>query len=186
MKRIILASASPRRRELVARLGIDFEIMTADCDEDTNSLSPAEMVSELSKRKAFAVIQKLDSPAIVIGADTIVADRARILGKPRDAADAVETLLSLSGRTHSVFTGITVTDGEKTLTDVCETKITFTDISRAEAEAYAATGEPLDKAGSYGIQGLGGAFVENINGDYYSTVGISICRLKKLLSKFED
>ncbi len=185
MKKIILASASPRRRELVARLGIDFEIITADCDESTDALSPADTVSALSKRKAEAVQKTLDFPAIVIGADTIVADRGRILGKPKDAADAVEALLSLSGRTHSVFTGITLTDGEKTLTDVCETKITFTDISRDEAEAYVATGEPLDKAGSYGIQGLGGAFVERIDGDYYSTVGISICRLKKLLKEFE-
>ena len=184
-EKLILASASPRRRELLERLGLEFEVITADCDENIEGdLPPAEIVRELSKRKAFAVMSKLDYPAVVIGADTIVVDKTRILGKPKSPEDAVETLMSLSGRTHSVFTGMTITDGERTITDVRETRITFIRFSRSEAEAYVRTGEPLDKAGSYGIQGLGGKFVANINGDYYATVGLSICRLNRFLREY--
>lgn len=184
-EKLILASASPRRRELLERLGLEFEVITADCDENIEGdLPPAEIVRELSKRKAFAVMSKLDYPAVVIGADTIVVDKTRILGKPKNPEDAVETLMSLSGRTHSVFTGMTITDGERTITDVRETRITFIRFSRSEAEAYVRTGEPLDKAGSYGIQGLGGKFVANINGDYYATVGLSICRLNRFLREY--
>lgn len=183
-EKIILASSSPRRRELMKQLGLEFEVITADCDETIGDLPPAEIVRELSKRKALAVLSKIDFPAVVIGADTIVVDKSRILGKPKSPEDAVETLMSLSGRTHSVFTGMTLTNGGITIDDVRETKITFVRFSRADAEEYVKTGEPLDKAGSYGIQGLGGKFVSNINGDYYATVGLSISRLSRLLREF--
>ncbi len=183
-KKIILASASPRRRELMQQMGLEFEVITSDCDENIGICSPDEMVRELSKRKAVAVAKKLDYPSIVIGADTIVSESNRILGKPNDSEDAVNTLLSLSGKTHSVFTGMTVTDKVKTITEVVETKITFSELTRAEAEAYVATKEPMDKAGSYGIQGIGGVFIERIDGDYYSTVGLPICALRKILNSF--
>lgn len=183
-KKIILASASPRRRELMQQMGLEFEVITSDCDENIGICSPDEMVRELSKRKAVAVAKKLDYPSIVIGADTIVSESNRILGKPKDSEDAVNTLLSLSGKTHSVFTGMTVTDKVKTITEVVETKITFSELTRAEAEAYVATKEPMDKAGSYGIQGIGGVFIERIDGDYYSTVGLPICALRKILNSF--
>lgn len=183
-KKIILASASPRRRELMQQMGLEFEVITSDCDENIGICSPDEMVRELSKRKAVAVAKKLDYPSIVIGADTIVSESNRILGKPNDSEDAVNTLLSLSGKTHSVFTGMTVTNKVKTITEVVETKITFSELTRAEAEAYVATKEPMDKAGSYGIQGIGGVFIERIDGDYYSTVGLPICALRKILNSF--
>lgn len=183
-KKIILASGSPRRRELLSQMGLGFEVITSDCDENISGLTPDKLVCELSRRKALAVAEKLGFPAVVIGADTVVADRDRILGKPRSREDAVNTLLSLSGRTHSVFTGVTVTDGVTTLTELSATRVKFTDISRADAEAYADTGEPLDKAGSYGIQGRGGVFVESIEGDFYGVVGLPICRLRAMLHKF--
>ena len=183
-RKIILASGSPRRRELLSQMGLGFEVITSDCDENISGLTPDKLVCELSRRKALAVAEKLGFPAVVIGADTVVADRDRILGKPRSREDAVNTLLSLSGRTHSVFTGVTVTDGITTLTELSSTRVKFTDISRADAEAYADTGEPLDKAGSYGIQGRGGVFVESIEGDFYGVVGLPICRLRAMLRKF--
>ena len=183
-RKIILASGSPRRRELLLQMGLEFEVMTGDCDENISGLTPDKLVCELSRRKALAVAEKLGFPAVVIGADTVVADRDRILGKPRSREDAVNTLLSLSGRTHSVFTGVTVTDGITTLTELSSTRVKFTDISRADAEAYADTGEPLDKAGSYGIQGRGGVFVESREGDFYGVVGLPICRLRAMLRKF--
>ena len=180
-KKIILASGSPRRRELLGQMGLEFEVITSDCDENIAPCRPSEMVRELSKRKAIAVAKTLDFPAIVIGADTVVALDDKILGKPKDPADAVKALLALSGRTHSVFTGMTIIDGEKMISDVVETKITFVTLTKEDAESYVATGEPLDKAGSYGIQGRGGVFVERIEGDYYSTVGLPICALGKIL-----
>ena len=180
-KKIILASGSPRRRELLLQMGLSFEVITSDCDENIAPCPPAGMVRELSRRKALAVTQKLDYPAIVIGADTVVAYKDQILGKPKSPEDAVEALLLLSEKTHSVYTGMTVADGDKVISEVVETKITFTKLSRQDAIAYVATGEPLDKAGSYGIQGRGGVFVERIEGDYYSTVGLPICPLRNIL-----
>ena len=179
-KKIILASGSPRRRELLTQMGLDFEVITSDCDENIAPCAPSEMVRELSKRKAKAVAN-LHPGAIVIGADTVDALGNTILGKPKDPEDAVNALLELSGRTHSVCTGMAVIDGENTISEVVETKITFTTLTRKDAENYVATGEPLDKAGSYGIQGRGGVFVERIEGDYYSTVGLPICALRKIL-----
>lgn len=180
-KKIILASSSPRRRELLQQMGLDFEVITADCDENIINSDPYETVKELSKRKAVAVAKNADFSSVIIGADTIVVNNGKILGKPKDPNDAVNMLLSLSGKTHSVFTGMTVICGEKVLTEVIETKITFAVLSKTEAEDYVKTGEPLDKAGSYGIQGFGGVFIEKIEGDYYSTVGLPICPLRKIL-----
>lgn len=181
-RRIVLASASPRRRELLQMIGVEFEVITSDCDENiAGNPTPEELVGELALRKAKAVLTCLEGNPIVIGADTIVSDGTRILGKPKDRGDAVETLMSLSGREHSVFTGIAMLDRCETVVDITETRVKFINMTRAECERYADTGEPLDKAGSYGIQGRGSVLVERIDGDYFNVVGLPISRLRKLL-----
>ncbi len=186
--KFILASNSPRRRELLSMIGMEFDVIVSDCNEETDAeLSPDKLVCELARRKAEDVASKLHlaDDHIVIGADTVVADGNRIFGKPTSRDDAVGTLLSLSGKTHSVFTGMALVgriDGKmRTVTEAVETKVMFADISRAEAEFYADTGEPLDKAGSYGVQGIGGFFVTELHGDYYNVVGLPIARLRTLL-----
>ena len=180
----ILASNSPRRRELLSMLGIDFCVKVSDCDEDIDTpMPPRELVCELAKRKATAVADTLGTSRdfIVIGADTVVCDGERILGKPKDEADAVRTLLSLSDRAHSVYTGIALVGCGKAVTDAVETGVVFDKISEAEAKIYTKSGEPMDKAGSYGIQGIGGFFVKELHGDYYNVVGLPIARLRILL-----
>lgn len=180
----ILASNSPRRRELLSMLGMDFKVIVSDCDENIESeLTPDKLVCELALRKAKAVARTLDPSRdyIVIGADTVVCDGTRVLGKPHDAADAKNTLLSLSDRTHSVWTGIALVGMGKCVIDATETKVVFGNISEREAEFYVQSGEPMDKAGSYGIQGLGGFFVNELHGDYYNVVGLPIARLRVLL-----
>ena len=186
---IILASNSPRRRELLAMMGLPFEVIVSDCDETvTENLAPDALVRELAARKAAAVAETLDRPGdfVVIGADTIVWDNGKALGKPRDAADARETVLSLAGHAHSVFTGVAligrVNGCEKRVTDAVETQVVFGEISPEDADWYVSTGEPLDKAGSYGIQGKGGVFITGLHGDYYNVVGLPIARLRTMLA----
>lgn len=182
----ILASNSPRRRELLAMLGMDFEVIVSDCDESAvEKLSPDKLVCELALLKAKAVADTLGTTRdyIVIGADTVVCDGQRILGKPQGEADAKQTLLSLSGRAHSVWTGVALVGRGKCVTEAVETKVVFGNISEAEADFYVATKEPMDKAGSYGIQGLGGFFVSELHGDYYNVVGLPIAHLRTLLER---
>ena len=191
MKRhMVLASKSPRRRELLEMLGAQFEVITSDCDENITGLAPRDLVRELALRKAEAVYERLNDPdAVVIGSDTIVTpDGVKALGKPRDRDDAVRTLAELSGKWHSVCTGIAVigcpsdtSSGTEKVAETVETKVKFLDLTKEECERYADTGEPLDKAGSYGIQGRGGALVEKIDGDYYSVVGLPVSRLRVIL-----
>ena len=171
-------------------LGMDFRVIVSECDETVaGDPSPDMLVRELAMRKAQAVADTLPSEhdTIVIGADTVVWDGIRALGKPRDAADAKTTILSLAGRAHSVFTGIAlvgIIGGEKKcVADAVETKVVFGDISDAEAEHYAKSGEPDDKAGSYAVQGLGGIFVTELHGDYYNVVGLPLAALRTLLSR---
>ena len=187
MEKIILASNAPRRREILEMVGIDFEIDASDIDEDIGVDEPVGLVSELSKRKAHAV-EKNHPGCVIIGADTVVAvtmadGRESILGKPADADDASDMLFSLSGKTHRVHTGVTLlhigADGsvteEKTF---CETtEVTFYPLGDRDIEAYVATGEPLDKAGAYGIQGRGAILVKEIKGDYLNVVGLPLARL---------
>lgn len=187
-RRMVLASKSPRRRELLEMLGAQFEVITSDCDENITGLAPRDLVHELALRKAEAVYERLNDPdAIVIGSDTIVTpDGVKALGKPRDRGDAVRTLTELSGKWHSVCTGIAVIgraadNTSKKIAETVETKVKFLDLTKEECERYADTGEPLDKAGSYGIQGRGGALVEKIDGDYYSVVGLPVSRLRVIL-----
>ena len=187
-RRMVLASKSPRRRELLEMLGAQFEVITSDCDENITGLAPRDLVRELALRKAEAVYERLNDPdAVVIGSDTIVTpDGVKALGKPRDRSDAVRTLTELSGKWHSVCTGIavigrTADNTSKKIAETVETKVKFLDLTKEDCERYADTGEPLDKAGSYGIQGRGGALVEKIDGDYYSVVGLPVSRLRVIL-----
>lgn len=187
---IILASNSPRRRELLSMLGMDFRVIVSDCDETIDApMQPDALVRELAFRKAKAVADTLDTArdTIVIGADTIVWDRGRALGKPRDDADARATILSLANHTHSVFTGIALIGcigGEViSVTDAVETRVVFGNISPEDADWYIGTGEASDKAGSYAVQGLAGAFVTELHGDYYNVVGLPIARMRELLEE---
>ncbi len=176
----ILASASPRRRELLTQVGLTFEVMVSDADENIEeSLSPDELVKRLSLIKAAAVKEELsakgaDGDSAVIGADTVVFHKGEILGKPKDEEDAFRMLKSLSGDTHSVYTGVTILLGDETITFANETKVVFDTISDEEIKRYIASKEPMDKAGAYGIQGQGGAFVTSIEGEYANVVGFPI------------
>lgn len=176
---LILASKSPRRRELLSLITTDFEIKSADVDESLpEGISPQEAVLHLSKIKAEPFDNGED---IVIGADTVVAVDGKILGKPADRQQAAEMLKSLSGKYHSVFTGVTVIKPEQSVTFSVETKVKFFDLSDDEIDSYIATGECDDKAGAYGIQGKGSLLVEKIDGDYFNVVGLPISKLNKYL-----
>lgn len=182
---IILASKSPRRRELITLLGIECDVDVADVDENIDfSLSAKENVIRISADKAAAVADKHNSDDIIIAADTmVVCDGAR-LGKPEDDEDAVRMLKNLSGRTHQVITAITVCRGDKTVSHAEVTDITFRDLCDEEIRAYVALGESSDKAGAYGIQGTASLFVSGIKGDYFNVVGLPVCALAILLRDF--
>lgn len=176
---LILASKSPRRRELLSLITTDFEIKSADVDETLpEGISPQEAVLHLSKIKAEPFNNGIDT---VIGADTVVAVDGKILGKPADRQQAVEMLKGLSGKYHSVFTGVTVIKPEQSVTFSVETKVKFFDLTDDEIYSYIATGECDDKAGAYGIQGKGSLLVEKIDGDYFNVVGLPISKLNKYL-----
>ncbi|MFC3750630.1 Maf family protein [Paenibacillus sp. GCM10012306] len=231
-KTIILASSSPRRQELIASLNLPYEVIVSDVDETTEpGLSPAEIVEQLSHRKAQAVYERcvaesrFETGGVIVGSDTIVVLDDNVLGKPKDAEDAFRMLQSLQGRKHHVYSGVAVIDmktderytaaGEsldhpeanETITYLGETgqyrvttpsatgqsetivghtvsQITFRPMSDEEIWAYINTGEPLDKAGSYGIQGIGSVFVERIEGDFYSVMGLPLNLLYPILLKF--
>ena len=177
---VILASQSPRRKELMGLFHIPFTVRVSDADEAMDpKLSPAEAVGLVSRRKAEAVPREGDD--LVIAADTIVVCGGEILGKPRDAADAYRMLRLLSGRDHQVMTGMTLLRGQtcRTVTEI--TDIHFRELSDREIHAYIRTGEPMDKAGSYGIQGGAALFAQHLVGDYYNVMGLPVCRLSQLL-----
>ena len=183
--KIVLASQSPRRKELLGRMGLDFVTQASKIDESAfDGLEARELVATLSREKAQWIARQLDGETLVIGADTVVVRDGAALGKPKDAEDAVAMLLSLSGRDHQVCTGVTVCRGDRVLTQVEETQVTFRDLTEAEVRQYVSTGEPMDKAGAYGIQGLGGLLVEGIRGDYSNVVGLPVCRLGQMLKDF--
>ena len=192
MKRIILASASPRRREILKNLGINFEVMVSDADEskiDKNAVPVPIYVQELALLKANAVADKLkNKDALIISADTIVYLNGEILGKPKDAADAEAMLSKLSGRCHSVFSGICVMDA-KTMKSVCtkeETKVYFDEMTSEFISDYVKTGEPLDKAGAYAVQGLGALFTNKVEGDFFNVIGLPVKKLSEILKKEFD
>ena len=181
---IILASQSPRRRELLERMGLPFRTITPDIDERMDRpLPPAELVAAISAEKARAAAAQAGAESIVIAADTVVALDGAVLGKPAGEADAERMLTALAGRTHFVYTGLTVLRGETVRTVSEETAVTFRPLTEGEIAAYVATGEPLDKAGAYGIQGYGALLVEGIRGDYYNVMGLPMCRLGLLLGE---
>ena len=177
---VILASQSPRRKELMGLFHIPFTIRVSDADETMPpELSPAEAVALVSRRKAEAVPRQADD--LVIAADTIVVLGKEILGKPRDPDDARRMLRLLSGRDHQVMTGMTLLRGETAIVRTEITDIHFRPLSDREIDAYIRTGEPMDKAGSYGIQGGAALFAERLVGDYYNVMGLPVCRLGQLL-----
>jgi len=208
-KRIILGSASPRRRELLEQIGISFEVRVSDKEEVYHSLIPEEIVKELALSKAKNVADDLREKqeqvkqisfdkknnvlldTIVIGADTIVVSDGSILGKPKDEADAVRMIRSLQGRSHKVYTGVAILDYDdegkrKSVVHAVETEVFVNPMSDEEIREYAATGEPLDKAGAYGIQGRFAAYIERIDGDYYNVVGLPVSYVYRQLKEIAE
>ena len=180
---IILASHSPRRRELLERMGVErFEVCPPGVDEDIGDYPPAELVSRLSRRKAEAVAAQREG-GVIIAADTVVALDGAVLGKPADGLEAFKMLSTLSGGRHQVYTGVTVLAGDEKHTEYEVTDVTFRELSEQEIEDYIRTGEPMDKAGAYGIQGYGALFIEGIRGDYYNVMGLPVCRLGRMLER---
>ena len=182
--KIILASASPRRRELLEGLGLQLTIRPALGEEHpVPGLSGGETAKHLSRAKCLEIAADADADAVVIAADTVVCLDDEILGKPTDEQDAGRMLRALSGRDHRVFTGVTVARGGRVLSDYEETAVHFRPLSEREIEAYIATGEPMDKAGAYGIQGRASLFVRAIEGDYFNVVGLPLCKLGQMLKE---
>ena len=192
-KPIILASASPRRKEILSLSGLDFDVMAPSCrEDDVTADSPSDLVERLSVRKCEAgclLAEKTCQDALVIGADTIVCHRGIVLGKPKDEQDAAAMLHALSGDTHVVYTGVTVKDlkSGRMVTFHEMTEVVFYELSEEEIDAYVNTGEPMDKAGAYGIQGRGAYLVKGIYGDYLNVVGLPFAKLLRVLrSAFAD
>ena len=184
MAEIILASASPRRKELLETAGISFTVKVADVEEVIEkNMSADKVVMSLALQKASAVAK--DNPdAVVIGADTVVVLDGEILGKPKSEENAVELLMMLSGRVHTVYTGVAIIKGEK-VKNFCEaTQVEFYPLEKKEIEAYVATKEPMDKAGAYGIQGRGCVLIKKINGDYFNVVGLPVSAVYRELRDF--
>jgi septum formation protein len=179
--RIVLASQSPRRRELLALIGIAHEVRPADIDEAYfPGEHPPEHCERLAREKA-ATVATGDADVLTIGSDTIVVVDGLVLGKPRDEADARRMLRMLSGRAHTVYTAVAVDFRGRIVSGVEEVGVTFRELSDATIDAYVATGEPMDKAGAYGIQGFGATIVERIDGDYFAVMGLPLGRLVALM-----
>lgn len=185
MKKLILGSGSPRRREILSAAGYEFEVRTADVDESLQVKDPELLVRELALLKAAAVAKEVKTDALVIGADTVVSLDGEIMGKPADAADAKRMLSALSGKTHQVYTGVCVLDVKSaeatSRSDV--THVTFRALSEAEIDAYIATNEPADKAGAYAIQGEGGKLVDHIDGDLNNVIGFPLWLFEEMIGK---
>jgi septum formation protein len=186
MKKIILASASPRRKEILKITGLAFTVCKSDYEEDLDlPLRPRELARFLSRKKAEAVAHKYKD-ALIIAADTFIVFKDKLLGKPHTDKEALKMLKMLNGKAHSVVTGFTVLDtaGNKKLSRSAETKVYFKKLGKDEINAYVRSGEPLDKAGAYAIQGLGAVFVEKIDGDFFNVMGLPLCALTEGLKKF--
>ena len=189
MKKIILASGSPRRSEILEKLGLQFEVLVSNADErkiDKSTVEPSLYVQELALLKAVSAAEQLKNKnALIISADTIVYSDGEILGKPKNDEDAKHMLSMLSGKCHSVFSGICVMDA-KSLKSVCakeETKVFFSEITPEKIEDYVKTGEPHDKAGSYAVQGIGALFIEKIEGDFFNVIGLPVKKLSEIMEK---
>ncbi len=182
MKKIILASKSPRRVELFAKYGIDAESIPADVDETIPEeiFEPREIVKYLSEKKAMHILESHDD-AIVVAADTLVFCNDRILGKPGNRDEAYDMMKLLSGRSHNVISGLCVVSRDRKICESVKTEVVFRNLSEDEINGYISTNDPYDKAGGYGIQSLAGAFVREIIGDYYNVVGLPLSRLVEIL-----
>lgn len=184
--KLILASSSPRRRQLLDQMGIrEFEVVSPDIDEVVDEkLPPSRIVEDLSIQKAAAVAETAPAGSIIIAADTVVCLEDAVLGKPADKLEAFRMLTALSGSRHQVYSGVTVRrDGEiRTQSEV--TTVTFRELTEGEISDYIATGEPMDKAGAYGIQGYGALLIERVEGDYFNVMGLPVCRLGRMLADF--
>lgn len=184
--RIVLASGSPRRKEILSQIGASYEVIVSDCDESTSCTEPEALVRELSYKKAEAVAKEQTGPVIVIGADTVVAYNGRILGKPKDDADATQMISMLAGDTHQVYTGVSLLIKEE---NGELRSLVFAECSQVEVEAlnetqiadYIRTGEGKDKAGSYAVQGIFAAHIKGIRGDYFNIVGLPVAGIYKRL-----
>ena len=186
--RVILASGSPRRKELLEQIGVSFEIKTSKKEEVITSTNPEEVVKELSRMKAEDVAEGILEPAIILGADTVVAHNGRILGKPKDKEDAVQMISSFAGQEHHVYTGVCIiikeANGEKKVISFAEgTKVIVYPMTEQEILNYVESGECNDKAGSYAIQGLFAPYIKGIEGDYYNIVGFPIARIYQILKE---
>ncbi|MBR6764261.1 MAG: septum formation inhibitor Maf [Clostridia bacterium] len=182
----ILASASPRRRELLEMLGVGPLLVRPSgvVEENYPDLTPEELVVRLAQNKGEAILPAAGQEDIVISADTIVVLNGEILGKPKDEEDAFRMLSSLSGNTHLVHTGIALLSHEKVETAVVSSRVTFRELTSQEIWDYIHSGEPMDKAGAYGIQGLGSLFVSHLDGDFFAVMGFPVCRFAELMSSF--
>ena len=193
MYKIILASASPRRKEIMERMGIEYEVLVSDVEEVVEETEPSKMVSALALLKTEAVLSKyrqMENRAdnfIIIGADTMVFYNGQALGKPKDEADAFRMLSQLSGNWHEVITGVSIiintSNNIEKISFAVETKVAMQELTRQQIKDYIATGEPMDKAGSYAIQGQFGIFIREIVGDYYNVVGFPIAKIYEVLLK---
>ncbi|MNN01886.1 Septum formation protein Maf [compost metagenome] len=193
LRRVILASTSPRRKELVASLNIPYDIVPSHADETTpDNWSPQQIVTELAKRKAEAVYHSLNSSGsnseagVIVGSDTIVVRDGEVLGKPRNEDEAASMISSLQGRSHTVYTGVACIDSNtgEMLVDYRSTEVTMRSLTNEEVLAYARSGEGLDKAGAYAIQGLGATLVTGIQGCYFNVVGLPLSLLAQMLEHF--
>ena len=195
MNKIILASASPRRRELLEQLGVEFEIIPSQVEEKMKSMEPSRMVMELSEIKAEDIYNRLSQEekelSTVIGADTVVAFEDQVMGKPQSSSEAIEMLSRLQNNTHQVYTGVTLIFRKgpgkvpSKISFFEKTDVTMYPISSDEIAAYVNTGEPMDKAGAYGIQGRGAAFIKEIHGDYNNVVGLPIGRRYQEMKRYQ-
>lgn len=188
MDKIILASASPRRKMLLKQIGIPFGVVVSDVEEEVKlALTPEELVIELSKQKAINVANSLGEGFLVIGADTIVVFEGKILGKPKDKEDAYKMLSMLQGNCHEVYTGVTIirTKDKQIESDYEKTKVYMRKLSQSIINKYIDTKEPLDKAGAYGIQEKGGLFIDKIDGDYNNVVGLPLKLILRLTEKMD-
>lgn len=183
IKKILLASSSPRRSQLLSRMGYDFDITSCDIDESFDStLSPIDVARYLSRKKA-RVAHEYAQDYIVIGADTIVTIEGEILGKPGDIHEATSMLHRLKGNWHEVITGVTIIHRDREITQAQVTRVHFTQMTDDEISAYVNTTEPYDKAGGYGIQGLAGMYIDSIDGDFYNVMGFPMATVRSMLER---
>ena len=186
MYKFVLASKSPRRKELLTNIGMTFEVKESQFDETTvpKDLSPEMYVKQLAMHKAMSLLKQVEQDTLIIGADTVVELDGNILGKPYDRQHAINMLSELSGRVHSVYTGICVSrsNDAKTVATSVKTDVYFKKLTAEEIEYYVDEFSPYDKAGSYGIQEYAGVFVERIDGDYFNIVGLPVCKLNQIIN----